>query len=35
MELPFPKKKWTNQERQQLKKLTKIDLISLLDKDDR
>ena len=35
MELPFPKKKWTNQERQQLKRLTKIDLISLLDKDDR
>jgi len=31
--LPFPRKQWTKQEKQQFKKLTKIDLISLLDKD--
>jgi len=35
MELPFPKKKWTYQEQQQFKKLTKIDLINLLNKDNR
>ena len=35
MDLPFPKKVWTNPERQQFRKLTKIDLINLLDKDDR
>jgi len=33
VQLPFPKKQWTKQEKQQFKKLTKIDLISLLDKD--
>jgi len=35
MEFPFPKKKWAPQEKQQFKKLTKIDLINLLDKDKR
>jgi len=32
---PFPKKEWTRQEWQQLKGLTKDDLISLLKKDAR
>ena len=35
MEFPFPKKKWTKQEKQQFNKLTKIDLINLLNKDNR
>lgn len=35
MDLPFPKKKWTKQERDQLHTLTKIDMIKLLDKDAR
>lgn len=35
MKLPFARKEWANQEKQQFKKLTKIDLISLLKKDNR
>jgi len=35
MEFPFPKKEWTKQEKQQFRNLTKIDLIKLLDKDER
>lgn len=34
MEFPFPKKKWTSQDWSQIKNLTKIDLISLLKKDN-
>ena len=33
MNLPFPKKKWTKQEREQIRPLTKIDMIKLIDKD--
>lgn len=33
MKLPFPKKQWEKQDWQQIKNLTKVDLISLLDKD--
>jgi hypothetical protein len=33
MEFPFPHKRWTGQEWDQIKNLTKLDLISLLDKD--
>jgi hypothetical protein len=32
---PFPHKKWTGQEWNQLKNLTKVGLIALLRKDDR
>ena len=35
MQLPFPKKTWQKNEWQRLKNLTKINLIKLLDKDDR
>jgi hypothetical protein len=35
METPFPKKQWTKQEKDQLYTLTKIDMIKLLDKDER
>jgi hypothetical protein len=35
MDSPFRKKKWTKQERDQIRPLTKIDMIKLLDKDPR
>lgn len=35
MNFPFPKKEWSKQDWQQLKNLTKSDLISLLNKDVR
>lgn len=35
MNFPFPKKKWTKQERDQIRPLTKIAMIKLLDKDAR
>jgi len=35
MELPFPHKKWTGQDWDQVKNLTKIELIGLLQKDKR
>lgn len=34
MDFPFPKKQWGKQDWDQIKNLTKVDLISLLDKDD-
>lgn len=34
MRLPFPRKKWTKNEWDQLKGLTKIEVIKILDKDD-
>jgi hypothetical protein len=33
MKLPFPKKSWNKQDWSQIKNLSKIDMISLLDKD--
>ena len=35
MNPPFPKKKWAKQERDQIKSLTKIDMIKLLNRDPR
>jgi predicted RNA binding protein YcfA (HicA-like mRNA interferase family) len=35
LDLPFPKKEWARQEWDQIKNLSKIDLISLLNKDGR